>query len=190
MSTRRVDDLIKALGCDGISSSQVSRICGDLGRSGGQFRRPLDGGPYPYAGLTQKVREGGRIVNVRGPLQDRRGAGWNCCWRRGGHHTRRHGGPWTLTRVRAPNRGGHHVRTIYQQLSPAVHGQLEKGGTTQGAVALLADAAGHPGLHVPSVPLQKLWSNNPQERQGDPAVLMWSASSPTVSARRLALAEA
>ena len=30
MSTRRVDDLIKALGCDGISSSQVSRICEQL----------------------------------------------------------------------------------------------------------------------------------------------------------------
>ena len=30
VSTRRVDDLIKALGCDGISSSQVSRICVQL----------------------------------------------------------------------------------------------------------------------------------------------------------------
>ena len=30
VSTRRVDDLIKALGCDGISSSQVSRICQQL----------------------------------------------------------------------------------------------------------------------------------------------------------------
>ena len=30
VSTRRVDDLIKALGCDGISSSQVSRICEQL----------------------------------------------------------------------------------------------------------------------------------------------------------------
>ena len=32
--------------------------------------RPLDGGPYPYVwldGLTQKVREGGRIVNVANP---------------------------------------------------------------------------------------------------------------------------
>ena len=28
VSTRRVDDLVKALGCDGISKSQVSRICG------------------------------------------------------------------------------------------------------------------------------------------------------------------
>ena len=68
VSTRRVDDLIKALGCDGISSSQVSRICGDLDEVVDSFLgRPLDGGPYPYVwldGLTQKVREGGRIVNV------------------------------------------------------------------------------------------------------------------------------
>ena len=66
--TRRVDDLIKALGCDGISSSQVSRICEQLDEVVGSFLgRPLDGGPYPYVwldGLTQKVREGGRIVNV------------------------------------------------------------------------------------------------------------------------------
>ena len=32
VSTRRVDDLVKALGCDGISKSQVSRICGELDR--------------------------------------------------------------------------------------------------------------------------------------------------------------
>ena len=68
VSTRRVDDLIKALGCDGISSSQVSRICEQLDEVVGSFLgRPLDGGPYPYVwldGLTQKVREGGRIVNV------------------------------------------------------------------------------------------------------------------------------
>ena len=30
VSTRRVDDLVKALGCEGISKSQVSRICGEL----------------------------------------------------------------------------------------------------------------------------------------------------------------
>ena len=30
VSTRRVDDLVKALGCDGISKSQVSRICREL----------------------------------------------------------------------------------------------------------------------------------------------------------------
>ena len=68
VSTRRVDDLIKALGCDGISSSQVSRICEQLDEVVESFLgRPLDDGPYPYVwldGLTQKVREGGRIVNV------------------------------------------------------------------------------------------------------------------------------
>ena len=67
VSTRRVDDLIKALGCDGISSSQVSRICEQLDEVVDSFLGRLDGGPYPYVwldGLTQKVREGGRIVNV------------------------------------------------------------------------------------------------------------------------------
>ena len=68
VSTRRVDDLIKSLGSDSISKSQVSRICRDLDEMVENFLgRPLDGGPYPYVwldALTQKVREGGRIVNV------------------------------------------------------------------------------------------------------------------------------
>ncbi len=68
VSTRRVDDLVKALGCEGISKSQVSRICQELDAVVGAFLgRPLDGGPYTYLwldALTQKVRESGRIVNV------------------------------------------------------------------------------------------------------------------------------
>ena len=68
VSTRRVDDLVKALGCEGISKSQVSRICQGLDEVVEKFlSRPLDGGPYTYLwldALTQKVREGGRIVNV------------------------------------------------------------------------------------------------------------------------------
>ena len=68
LSTRRVDDLVKALGCDGISKSQVSRICGELDRVVDSFlERLLDGGPYCYLwldALSQKVREEGRIVNV------------------------------------------------------------------------------------------------------------------------------
>ena len=68
VSTRRVDDLVKSLGCDGISKSQVSRICRDLDQVVENFLgRPLAGGPYAYVwldALTQKVREGGRIVNV------------------------------------------------------------------------------------------------------------------------------
>ena len=46
----------------------MSRICEQLDEVVDSFLgRPLDGGPYPYVwldGLTQKVREGGRIVNV------------------------------------------------------------------------------------------------------------------------------
>ena len=68
VSTRRVDDLVKALGCEGISKSQVSRICSELDEVVEDFLgRPLDGGSYPYLwldALTQKVREAGRIVNV------------------------------------------------------------------------------------------------------------------------------
>ena len=68
VSTRRVDDLVKALGCEGISRSQVSRICRELDVVVEAFlNRPLDGGPYLYLwldALTQKVREAGRIVNV------------------------------------------------------------------------------------------------------------------------------
>ena len=68
VSTRRVEDLIQALGCDGISKSQVSRICQELDGVVQSFLgRPLDSGPYRYLwldALTQKVREDGRIVNV------------------------------------------------------------------------------------------------------------------------------
>ena len=68
VSTRRVDDLVQALGCEGISKSQVSRICSELDVVVGSFLgRPLDDGPYRYLwldALTQKVREGGRIVLV------------------------------------------------------------------------------------------------------------------------------
>ena len=71
VSTRRVDDLVKSLGCDGISKSQVSRppqADRDLDQVVENFLgRPLDGSAYPYVwldALIQKVREGGRIVNV------------------------------------------------------------------------------------------------------------------------------
>jgi putative transposase len=68
VSTRRVEDLVKAMGIDGISSSQVSRMAAELDGKVTEFReRPLDAGPYRYVwidALTQKVREGGRVVNV------------------------------------------------------------------------------------------------------------------------------
>ena len=58
----------KGVGCEGISKSQVSRICSELDEVVDSFLgRPLDEGLYRYVWLdavTQKVRESGRIVNV------------------------------------------------------------------------------------------------------------------------------
>ena len=67
VSTRRVDDLVKALGIDGISKSQVSRLCQDLDAIVERFRsRPLTG-TYPYVWLDAtylKVRQEGRVVSM------------------------------------------------------------------------------------------------------------------------------
>ena len=68
VSTRRVDGLVKTLGIDGISKSQVSAMAKSLDPMVEAFRnRPLDAGPYCYVwidALVIKCREGGRIVNV------------------------------------------------------------------------------------------------------------------------------
>jgi putative transposase len=66
VSTRRVDGLVKTLGIEGISRSQVSEMAKSLDEEVAAFRsRPLDAGPYPYLwldALAVRVREGGRIV--------------------------------------------------------------------------------------------------------------------------------
>jgi putative transposase len=68
VSTRRVEELVQAMGVDGISKSQVSELAKSLDGMVEAFRnRPLDAGPYPYVwldALTQRCREGGRVVNV------------------------------------------------------------------------------------------------------------------------------
>ena len=67
VSTRRVDDLVQAMGLTGISKSQVSKLCKDIDERVGAFlERPLDGGwPYLWLDATYlKQREGGRIVSV------------------------------------------------------------------------------------------------------------------------------
>lgn len=68
VSTRRVDGLVKTLGITGISKSQVSEMAKELDELVESFRnRPLDRGPYRYVwvdALTQRCREGGRVVNV------------------------------------------------------------------------------------------------------------------------------
>jgi len=67
ISTRKVDDLVRALGMDGISKSEVSRICKTLDAEVEAFRsRPIDGShPYVWLDATyHKVREAGRVVSM------------------------------------------------------------------------------------------------------------------------------
>src|SRR5579883_3676879 len=67
VSTRSVDDLVKAMGMSGISKSQVSRLCGEIDDKIKTFlTRPLEGDwPYVWLDATYlKVRQDGRIVSV------------------------------------------------------------------------------------------------------------------------------
>jgi putative transposase len=67
VSTRRVDDLVQAMGLSGISKSTVSKLCKDIDERVAAFLdRPLDG-EWPYLWLDAtylRQREGGRIVTV------------------------------------------------------------------------------------------------------------------------------
>ncbi|TQX81707.1 MULTISPECIES: IS256 family transposase [Rhizobium] len=67
ISTRSVDDLVKAMGMSGISKSQVSRLCEEIDVKVKAFLdRPIEGEwPYIWIDATYlKVRRGGRIVSV------------------------------------------------------------------------------------------------------------------------------
>ncbi len=68
VSTRKVDDLVRAMGATGVSKSEVSRLVGELDVDLAAFReRRLEGTRYPYLWLDaqyEKVRDGGRIVNA------------------------------------------------------------------------------------------------------------------------------
>ena len=94
VSTRRVDDLVKALGCEGISKSQVSRICQELDEVVESSPRPLTG-------------RHGLLLPVAGrPDPEGPGIGTHCQRQRGGGHggaTRRARGrswAWTWEPVR------------------------------------------------------------------------------------------
>ena len=67
VSTRRVDELVQAMGMSGISKSSVSKLCKEIDERVSAFlKRPL-AGEWPYLWLDAtylKVREGGRIVSV------------------------------------------------------------------------------------------------------------------------------
>src|SRR3974377_1400653 len=67
ISTRSVDDLVKAMGMSGISKSQVSRLCEEIDERVQTFlERPIEGDwPYVWVDATYlKVRQNGRIVSV------------------------------------------------------------------------------------------------------------------------------
>ena len=67
ISTRSVDDLVKAMGMGGISKSQVSRLCEEIDERVGAFLdRPIEGDwPYLWIDATYvKQRQAGRIVSV------------------------------------------------------------------------------------------------------------------------------
>ena len=67
ISTRSVDDLVKAMGMSGISKSQVSRLCEEIdGKVKAFLDRPIEGDwPYLWIDATYvKVRQAGRIVSV------------------------------------------------------------------------------------------------------------------------------
>jgi transposase-like protein len=67
ISTRSVDELVKAMGMTGISKSQVSRLCEEIDERVKAFLdRPLEGDwPYLWLDATYiKVRQAGRIVSV------------------------------------------------------------------------------------------------------------------------------
>jgi putative transposase len=81
VSTRRVEKLAASLGVQGLSKSQVSAMAAELDAMVESFRsRPLDAGPYTFCwidALTQKVREGGRTVNVHALIATGVNAGGN-----------------------------------------------------------------------------------------------------------------
>jgi putative transposase len=67
VSTRRVDELVQALGLQGVSKSQVSVLCSELDREVERFRTRALTESYSYVWLDAtfvKVRQDGRVVSA------------------------------------------------------------------------------------------------------------------------------
>ena len=123
ISTRSVDDLVKAMGMSGISKSQVSRLCEEIDERVKAFLdRPIEGDwPYLWIDATYvKVRENGRIVSVavdhRGRRQQRRPA------RGAGHGHRPLGGRDVLDASSCASSPGAGLRGVKLVISDAHEG--------------------------------------------------------------------
>src|SRR5260221_6015037 len=67
VSTRKVDDLVQAMGMSGISKSQISKLCQEIDERVGAFLGRRIEGEWPYLWLDAtylKVRDGGRVVSI------------------------------------------------------------------------------------------------------------------------------
>jgi putative transposase len=67
ISTRKVDELVKALGMTGISKSRVSELCEELDEEVGRFRNRQLEGSYPYVWLDAtyvKARQDGKVAST------------------------------------------------------------------------------------------------------------------------------
>jgi hypothetical protein len=88
VSTRRVDDLVQAMGLSGISKSQVSKLCKDIDERVGAFlERPLEGLAWAAPqGLTCRSASGlqanGPISGSTRPTSSSAKAGASSRWRR------------------------------------------------------------------------------------------------------------
>ena len=190
VSTRRVDDLIKALGCDGISRNQVSRICEQLDEVVESFLgRPLGRWPLPLrmAGLPEVVDRGlsGVELVTSDAHQGLKTPSARCSLGPAGSAAAPTSWPTCSPECPSvPNlawlpktfsHGTHHLPATVSRRGPRP--TRPSGGTTPGAVSPGGGAAGGrragpPGLHgLPSGPLAEAVVQQPAgtAEPGDPS---------------------
>jgi transposase-like protein len=174
VSTRRVDDLVKSMGIDGMSKSQVSELAKNLDERVAEFRnRPLDVGPYAYLWLDARGLSGVALVvsdaheGLKGAIAAvLDGASWQRC--------RTHAMRNLLTRVPKSAQGlvATLVRTIFAQPDVTqVHAQFNRvvdqlEAQFPAVAEILTDAEGDllAFSAFPPEHWRQIWSNNPQER--------------------------
>ena len=124
VSTRSVDELVKAMGMTGISKSQVSRLCGEIdGKIAAFLDRPLEG-EWPYLWLDATYVEGAarRCLHRLGG-GDRCGGGQRRWKARGaGLGDRRVGGRDLLDRLPAQARAARSARRQTRHLGCPARG--------------------------------------------------------------------